>query len=227
MKRKKRLTLIEVLIFVFIATTILALLLPALGRARESARRANCMSNLKQIGLALKMYSQDNQDFFPRTLNDVNRDGNPGTAADDLQLLVPKYLENPENPITNLKMFVCPSSTTEKEMTRFLLPFNISYAYARSLDETDVETVIMCDQSSNDFKGPKSDSFYYADIDGKKHLGLIKNHYSDNVNFSEGVNALYVDDSVKWVPLENIPKQIPNYDNHAKTKGCLRNAGMN
>ncbi|MFH0965923.1 MAG: DUF1559 domain-containing protein, partial [Planctomycetota bacterium] len=62
---RKGFTLIELLVVMVIIALLVGLLLPALGRAREEARKTQCRSNLRQIGLAVTMYAGDNRGWVP------------------------------------------------------------------------------------------------------------------------------------------------------------------
>jgi prepilin-type N-terminal cleavage/methylation domain-containing protein len=64
-KRKKGFTLIELLVVVAIIALLISILLPSLARAREITKRAVCASNLRGIGQGMKVYSNDNYDWFP------------------------------------------------------------------------------------------------------------------------------------------------------------------
>jgi len=207
--KKKGFTLIELLVVIAIIAILAAMLLPALARAREQARRAVCISNLKQIGLAIKMYSQDYNENFPDST------GTGTYALSAFAKLIPRY-------VSAANVFVCPSDLTPTTATESVVPNapngSCSYAYAISLSAfTSDDTVVVVD------KARAVATTFNSQWDAANLLlgtqGLV-NHRAD------GVNALYAGGQVAWIRriyINSNEVNFPNIANAATAAGCVYN----
>lgn len=108
-KLTRAFTLIELLVVIAVIGILAALLLPALGRAKETAKRTSCLSNLRQVALGIRLYADDHQDSLP-VLPDPNP--YPNGVGAFYKELVKGYL-GLTGPATPRKtVFVCPSDRT-------------------------------------------------------------------------------------------------------------------
>lgn len=114
-------TLIELLVVVAIISILAAILFPVFARARENARRASCLSNMKQIGLALEQYKQDYDSTFPFARS---------KGKEWYELYLNPYIKSKQ-------VIVCPSAP-EKWPVHYA--YNYFFGYSPGIDFNPVRT---------------------------------------------------------------------------------------
>ena len=114
-RRTRAFTLVELLVVIGIIAILIGLLLPTLARARESSRRAACLSNLRQVAMAMRFYAYDNRDQVPLGYRAGNKQFNSMVRGSNNRLVLfgwlyaGGYMKVPS-------VFFCPSDNDPRSM---------------------------------------------------------------------------------------------------------------
>jgi prepilin-type N-terminal cleavage/methylation domain-containing protein/prepilin-type processing-associated H-X9-DG protein len=194
--RRYGFTLLELLIVIAIICLLAAILFPVFSRARESARKASCLSNLKQISLALVMYSQD----YDERIYALQGNGNSAATS---------WIAPYQPYIKSWAAIKCPSAAKSARaidyncnavvMNSSNQPENISIPL-HAFDST--RTMFAMDGSGS---LNWSDTYYSYDrvgVDGSNWESCT--YYCVTMRHLEGFNAAFLDGHVKWIPRQKV-----------------------
>ena len=217
-RRPKGFTLIELLVVIAIISILAAILFPVFAQAREKARAIACLSNTKQIGVAVQMYTQDNDERLYFYAAALDGSGNPpsrtgyafpagvSNAVKDSErwynVLMPYIKSN--------AVFTCPSDPTPTPSYdvnhNLVIPRSyIACRYAEGLSlaqiNDPVETIVICDKWEKNSAGSVTDNWlepFNGDFDQDNGAGADPTHLFKAGNRHQGrVNCVFFDGHAK------------------------------
>ena len=223
-------TLVELLVVIGIIALLIAILLPALARARESANSVKCLSNVRQLGMAFQMYTNANGGAFPGS-------GLPAQPSGWIYWDAPRKIEESAlapyvNNFSSTDAMICPSDdVTNRPGAGGSGPYPFSYSFNRFFTTDNgwqgVTKIQQCRRSSEKVLLVEEDERTINDGRWEPHLG---NYFTDYPVGEKGVDLLAIRHDRKrripdvpnlggwgWVPNPDRKGNAAFVDGHAES----------
>jgi len=210
-------TLIELLVVIAIISILAAILFPVFARARENARRASCMSNLKQISLGIMQYVQDYDGRFPLAWQDKNNTGTKTAGELGWAAVIQPYIKSTQ-------VLQCPSESTGAVASEQDIGYS-DYFYNWTLGPINLDTEPTYPSASEAQLVYPSLTLMAGDFGtGRSHNytggGTVSTlatwpSTGDQIRHLDGANYAFTDGHVKWLKGSSKTKSPKVYSRRA------------
>ena len=201
--------MVELLVVVAVVVVLAALLMPLMARSHVNSIRVRCVNNLKQVGLAFRIWQQDNG-VYPMQYKTNDFDG-PSYASDKQMFM---YFQVISNELTNPKLVTCPEDFQRSAATNWDADFNsshVGYFVGLNADDSGPSSLLAGDRNLATGTVPKNGVLEIT----TNQVSNLKNpavHWTGEIHTNAG-NILFADSHVEQLT-------------SAKLRQALRDSGL-